>query len=410
MKKNFVTGFISGAIAFTMVGAFAANMVTTPNTYPVKLDGKDVSIEGYNVDDYTYFKLRDISDAVGGFDVDFKDDTIVLTSQKNGLSIKEEGMFSSGGTVTEPIDGKFDETTNWLDGTRAGNTAHVDHANVLYQIPENETGLPMVFLHGYGQSRMGWMTTPDGREGWSTSFLRKGHSVFLVDQPRRGEAGSTTAMTNDGIDTWSAESKEYMPGDQAWYTHFRIGRVAPERYDGSQFPEGAQAQDQFFRQMTPNTGSFDMAVNVAAMDEVMKDVKAKTGKKSVYVTHSQGGRVGWDVDTENVAAIVAIEPGGTPEIGSEQYKKFLDAKIPMIIYFGDYIDNGPDDIQSTGFWKSVRDGAVAFAEQYNKDGGNCTVINLPDIGMKGNSHFMFQEKNSEEIAAHIENWIKENVK
>ena len=401
MKKNFITGFISGAVAFTMVGAFAANMVTTPNTYPVQLDGKNVNIEGYNVDDYTYFKLRDISDAVGGFDVDFKDDTIVLTSQKNGLSIKEEGMFSSGGTVTEPIDGKFDETTNWLDGTRAGNTAHVDHANVLYQIPENETGLPMVFLHGYGQSRMGWMTTPDGREGWSTSFLRKGHSVFLVDQPRSGEAGSTTAMTNDGIDTWSAESKEYMPGDQAWYTHFRIGRVAPERYDGSQFPAGAEAQDQFFRQMTPNTGSFDMAVNVAAMDEVMKDVKAKTGKKSVYVTHSQGGRVGWDVDTENVAAIVAIEPGGTPEIGSEQYKKFLDAKIPMIIYFGDYIDNGPDDIQSTGFWKSVRDGAVVFAEQYNKDGGNCTVINLPDIGITGTSPFMFQEMNSDELASHV---------
>ncbi len=410
MKKNFITGFISGAIAFTMVGAFAANMVTAPNTYPVQFDGKNVSIEGYNIDDYSYFKLRDISKIVGGFGVDFKDDTIVLTSENRGLTIKDEGMFSSGGTVTEPIEGEFDATTNWLDSTRKGNTAHIDHANVLYQIPENETGLPMVFLHGYGQSRMGWMTTPDGREGWSTSFLRKGHSVFLVDQPRRGEAGSTAAMTNDGIDTWSAESKEYMPGDQAWYTHFRIGRTAPERYDGSQFPEGAEAQNQFFRQMTPNTGSFDMEVNVAAMNEVMKDVKAKTGKKSIYVTHSQGGRVGWDVDTENVAAIVAIEPGGTPEIGSEQYKKFLDAKIPMIIYFGDYIDNGPEDIQSTDFWKNVRDAAVAFADSYNKDGGNCTVINLPDIGMTGNSHFMFQEKNSEEIAQHVENWIKENVK
>ena len=244
-------------------------------------------------------------------------DTDAPAVDEDALQIADQGIFSSGGTVTEPVEGEYDETTNWLDSTRAGNTAHVDHANVLYQRPVNETGLPMVFLHGYGQSRMGWMTTPDGREGWSTSFLRKGHSVFLVDQPRRGEAGSTTAMTNDGIDTWSAESKEYMPGDQAWYTHFRIGRVAPERYDGSQFPEGAEAQDQFFRQMTPNTGSFDMAVNVAAMDEVMKDVKAKTGKKSVYVTHSQGGRVGWDVGTENVAAIVAIEPGGTPEIGSE---------------------------------------------------------------------------------------------
>ena len=411
MKRNFVTGFIAGAVIFGMAGALAADLIATPNEFPITFDGNSANIEGYNIEDYTYFKLRDISDTVGGFDVDFKDDTIALSSKaSNALAIAEEGMFSSGGTVTEPVEGEFDETTNWLDGTRAGNTAHVDHANVLYQIPENETGLPMVFLHGYGQSRMGWMTTPDGREGWSTSFLRKGHSVFLVDQPRRGEAGATTAMTNDDIDTWSAESKEYMPGDQAWYTHFRIGRVAPERYEGSQFPEGEEAQDQFFRQMTPNTGSFDMAVNTAAMDEVMKDVKEKTGKKSIYVTHSQGGAVGWNVDTENIAAIVAIEPGGTPEIGSDQYKKFLDTKIPMVIYFGDYIDNGPEDIQSTGFWKSVRDGAVAFAEQYNADGGNCTVINLPDIGITGNSHFMFQEKNSEEIASHIENWIKENVK
>ena len=331
-------------------------------------------------------------------------------ADESALQIANQGMFSSGGTVTEPVEGEFDSTTNWLDLTRAGNTAHVDHANVLYQIPENETGLPMVFLHGYGQSRMGWMTTPDGREGWSTSFLKKGHSVFLVDQPRRGEAGSTTAMTNDSIDTWSAESKEYMPGDQAWYTHFRIGRVAPERYEGSQFPEGEEAQNQFFRQMTPNTGSFDMAVNAAAMDEVMNDVYEMTGKKSIYVTHSQGGAVGWEVNPEHVAAIVAIEPGGTPEIGSEQYNKFLEADIPIVIYFGDYIDNGPEDIQSTAFWKGIRDTAVEFAESYNADGGNCTVINLPDIGITGNSHFMFQELNSEEIAAHVENWIQENVK
>lgn len=61
-------------------------------------------------------------------------------------------------------------------------------------------------------------------------------------------------MSTDGfLDVWSEDSKEYKPGDQAWYTHFRIGRVAPERYEGSQFPEGDEAQDQFFRQMTPNT-------------------------------------------------------------------------------------------------------------------------------------------------------------
>lgn len=326
---------------------------------------------------------------------------------EGALVIARQGMFSSGGTVTEPVEGEFDETTNWLDLTRAGNTAHVDHANVLYQIPANGNGNPIVYLHGYGQSRMGWMTTPDGREGWSDIFLKNGHSAFLVDQPRRGEAGSTAAMTADNIDTWSEDSKEYMPGDQAWYTHFRIGRVAPERYEGSQFPEGEEAQNQFFRQMTPNTGSYDEAVDAAALGEVMNDVYEMTGDKAIYITHSQGGRVAWSTPMEHVSAIVAIEPGGTPEIGSENYQKLLDAEISIVIYFGDYIDNGPQDIQSTGFWKDVKDAAFEFAEAYNADGGDCTVVDLPKEGITGNSHFMFQEMNNQEIAEHIESWLAE---
>jgi pimeloyl-ACP methyl ester carboxylesterase len=329
---------------------------------------------------------------------------------EGALVIVKQGMFSSGGTVTEAVEGEYDAATNWLDTTRAGNTAHVDHANVLYEIPADDNGMPMVYLHGYGQSRMGWMTTPDGRDGWSTIFMKMGYPAFLVDQPRRGEAGSTASMTADGfLDAWSEESKDYKPGDQAWYTHFRIGRVAPELYEGSQFPTGEEAQDQFFRQMTPNTGSYDQAVDAAALSEVLADVKDMTGNKSIFITHSQGGAVGWDVDVENMAAIVAIEPGGTPEIGSEQYNKLLQANIPIAIYFGDYIDNGPEDILSTSFWAGVRDAAVAFAEQYNADGGNCTVYNLPDEGITGNSHFMFQELNNDVIAQHIDNWIKANV-
>lgn len=325
------------------------------------------------------------------------------------LSIAEQGMFSAGGTVTEPVEGEYDPTTNWLDTERPGNTAHVDHANVLYQIPENDNGNPIVYLHGYGQSRMGWMTTPDGRDGWATMFLRNGHSAFLVDQPGRGEAGAQVSMSTDGfLDVWSEDSKEYKPGDQAWYTHFRIGRVAPERYEGSQFPEGEEAQDQFFRQMTPNTGNFNQATAAAALGEVMAEVKERTGNKSIFITHSQGGAVGWDVPVENISAIAAIEPGGTPEVDSEQYNRLLEAKIPITIYFGDYIDNGPEDIQSTEFWKGVRDGALAFAEAYNAAGGDCTVVDLPKEGITGNSHFMFQEMNNDVIAEHIENWLGEH--
>lgn len=322
------------------------------------------------------------------------------------LSIARQGVFASGGTVTDPVPGTYDPTTNWQSLTREGNTAHVDHASVLYQIPSKERRSPMVFLHGYGQTRTGWMTTPDGREGWSDMALRNNRSVFLVDQPRRGEAASTVRMTEDALDIVSGDPKAYLPGDQAWYTHFRIGRVAPERYAGSQFPAGEEAQNQFFRQMTPNAGSYDERLFGSVLGEVLADVRKMTDQKVVYVTHSQGGRVGWQTDTANMAALVAIEPGGTPEVGSETYRKFVDAKIPMVIIFGDNIDNGPTDIQSTAFWKAVRDQALDFARHYNADGAYAEVWDLPKMGMTGNSHFLFQEMNNRQIYDLVEGWLR----
>ena len=325
--------------------------------------------------------------------------SMALLSPAHAISIAKQGVFSSGGTVTAPISGDFNAAENWLDFSRAGNTSHVDHANTFYQIPEGETKSPIVYLHGYGQSRIGWQSTPDGREGWSDIFLKKGRAAFLVDQPRRGAAGSTVSIVNNEQDT-RANGTEYNPGDQAWYTHFRIGRGTPNRYNGSQFPAGEEALNQFLRQMTVNTGNYDVVVMGNALSAVLSDVRRMTGKKAVYLTHSQGGRVGWQTDT--------IEPGFAPEVGSETYKKFVAAKIPMIFYFGDYIENGPKDIKSTAFWKSVLDQCRDFAKHYNEDGGDATVIYLPDEGIIGNSHFMFQELNNQEIAAHIEAWLEKH--
>lgn len=72
---------------------------------------------------------------------------------------------------------------------------------------------------------------------------------------------------------------------------------------------------------------------------------------------------------------------------------------------GDYIDNGPKDIMSTGFWRKVRNQAQDFARRYNADGGDATVIDLPRLGITGNSHFMFQETNNTVIADHLEKWL-----
>ena len=94
------------------------------------------------------------------------------------LAIARQGVFSSGGRVTDPLPGDYDPTLNWLDPERKGTTAHVDHANTFFQIPADAAGAPVVFLHGYGQTRTGWQSTPDGRPGWSDFFLRLQDSLL----------------------------------------------------------------------------------------------------------------------------------------------------------------------------------------------------------------------------------------
>lgn len=98
------------------------------------------------------------------------------------ITIADQGSFAVGGTVL-------------VDS--AGHQYHGDHAYVFYQKPVNAKEYPLVFAHGVGQFSKTWETTPDGREGFQTIFLRKGFSTYLVDQPRRGNAGrSTETVTN----------------------------------------------------------------------------------------------------------------------------------------------------------------------------------------------------------------------
>lgn len=329
-----------------------------------------------------------------------------LAFAKENVEIKEMGVFSSGGIVRSS-EGTFNPENQW-EASGAGQTAHVDHANVLYVLPAKETGLPMVFLHGYGQSRMGWMTTPDGRAGWSDYFLRHGHSIFLVDEPHRGEAGATSIA--------GVISDKTL--DQRWYTQFRIGRWIDGKSvvnPGSQFPNDAKSVDQFFRQMTPDTGmKSDMGMDFAgdlvakALAATVDEVFARTGKKSVLVTHSQGGGPGWQVAllTKNVAAIVAVEPGGAPPADSEATKAIIAQRIPVTFYFGDYIDNGDPKIMATAMWQRMRESCYAFSKAVVAAGGDSTVVDLPKIGIKGNDHFLFQDLNSDQIAGHLNDWLK----
>src|SRR6056300_908234 len=121
-------------------------------------------------------------------------DKKVVLEENNVIEIREQGSFAVGGEVIQSP-GTFDPVAhgffNPTNQNTEGQTLHGDHATVFYQIPTQTKELPMVFWHGYGQSMRTWQTTPDGREGFQTIFLRKGFPIYLLDQPRRGFAGQS---------------------------------------------------------------------------------------------------------------------------------------------------------------------------------------------------------------------------
>ena len=173
------------------------------------------------------------------------------------LQIQEQASFLVGGkTITNP--GKFDP----YKPTPEGQSFSGDHAYVFYQVPVKARKYPLILWHGFGQFSKTWETTPDGREGYQNIFLRRRFSVYVIDQPRRGDAGRS--MVEATI--------KPTPDEQNWFGAFRIG-IWPNYFPGVQFSRDPEALNQYFRQMTPNIGPFDLEVVTDAGAELLE----KTG-------------------------------------------------------------------------------------------------------------------------------------
>ena len=53
-----------------------------------------------------------------------------------------------------------------------------------------------MLVHGSNHTGMTYETTPDGREGWATWFVRQGHPVYVVDHSGRGRSGFNPTPVN----------------------------------------------------------------------------------------------------------------------------------------------------------------------------------------------------------------------
>lgn len=271
---------------------------------------------------------------------------------------------------------------------------HIEQAYVQYFVPEDiRFGLPLVLLHGGGFSGTMWERTPDDREGWLQAFLRRGFVVNVVDNVERGRAGWCPFP-----EAWP-EAPILRSAQEAW-TLFRFGSPFSESdlpaqglpFEGLRFPIARVAE--LLMQGVPRwPGNNDIAV--AGLRAVLERVGP-----CVLLAHSHGAEIAFRAASaapDMVRAVIAIEPSG---FATGLTEGSVAGRSHLFIY-GDYISTSP-------LWVGLVDRAKAFCQDVESTGGDVTWWSLPDLDIRGNSHMLMMDDNSDLIAHRIADWLLAN--
>ena len=341
------------------------------------------------------------------------------------ITIAKQGSFFVGGTqITTP--GAFDPH----HPTGPGAIYYIDHMYMQFQTPVNSRQYPIVMTHGTNQTAKTFESTPDGRDGFQTIFLRRGFTVYLNDHPRRARAGfpSFNGTLGNLAGKQIVPDNTTRPSAQSAFVSWRLGPEYPNFYPNTQYPK--DYLEQFLRQSIPNVGDYNMPEQFPEIvTSAFVALLEKIGP-AIMMPHSMSGPYAMlaALRTPNVKAIYGYEPAAyvypqgepRPEIrlsdGSEfrtdtyvvplgEFQKLT--KIPICIVYADNIPTTPDPIAS----RDNRRGQVAAAKMFvaalKRHGGDATFLSLPEIGIHGNGHFMFFDRNNIQIADLASQWLRE---
>lgn len=318
------------------------------------------------------------------------------------MTLEDEGsFFVNGKVVTSDFPG-----ASLITGPSPPGRIVVNQMYVHYRIPANKRGLPVVMVHGSTHTGMTYETTPDGREGWATYFVRKGTPVYVVDQAGRGRSGFDPTAINRMRDQ-PGGNPSTLPTlllgshERAW-PNFRFGPKYPEPYPGLQFP--LEALDQYLMQLVPNTettlaGVGDNTVNALAA------LLDKIGP-AIVIVHSQSGVIGLDVVKKRpqlVKALVTVE-GGCDNFSAADIPSAY-AKVPVLSVWGDFSVGAKGTVNGDG----RRNACLAAVNAIKSAGGRAELILLPERDIKGNSHMMMMDKNNLQVADVIIQWLSANA-
>ncbi len=262
-------------------------------------------------------------------------------------------------------------------------------------------------VHGAGLTGMSWETTPDGREGWGTYFTRRGFKTYVVDFPGRGRAGIDPTPLNSAKFNNNAAAQPSLSrtGVEAAWTTFRFGPTYLTPFPGVQAPEvnlngtvNNDAVNQFSSQGVPNGEATLTPAAATTIPAAIIELLKKTGP-AILMVHSQAGSFADTVVSlrpDLVKMMIHVESNcGTAALTATQLNAYR--QIPTVLYVhGDNVIGNP---ASTGQPRLTN--CTAYNSQINANGGHSSLVQLPDVGIKGNDHMLMQDRNNLTVADFI---------
>ena len=316
------------------------------------------------------------------------------TAQDTGpITLERFGSFHVGGRLVDISGQKIREYMPTIGGMvnriDPNGRYMVGQMYAQFMIPARQRGAaPLLLWHGAYLTGVTYETTPDGRDGWDHFFVRRGWPTYVSDAVERGRSG--WAMTPEIF-----QEPVFLTLQNPW-ERFRIGDgpgsfARGTTLPGSQFPSEPGNYQNFMRQVVPRFLNTDDDVKSAYIK-----LLERVGP-SVVVAHSQGGAFAWQVAQmrpDLVRALVLIEPAGTGD--TAQAAKLKD--IPQLVVYGDYVDADPR-------WSVIRTNVRRFAASVREAGGAVDDIDLPAKGIRGNSHMLMMDRNGDQVAQLVQDWL-----
>ncbi|KAF2402857.1 alpha/beta-hydrolase [Trichodelitschia bisporula] len=344
----------------------------------------------------------------------------------------------------------------YVGGNYQYNTALSSDIWVNAMYVEKLTGLggvwrpyPIVLFTAGVPSGAGWLNTPDGRKGWASYFLDNGYQVYIVDQTGMGRGGQ-----ND-IASWPLKLATTVKITENAYTAPELINPYPQSQNHTQWPgngtQGDPAFDALVKSMIPIT------TNVVLQETTMRAAGCALLNligPAFTISHSIGSTYPLLMSDECPTLLkgnINLEPGNipfqsyvgnstVPAVGRTTSRPWgltntpigysptvtTPSEINTVTVGNDTAALRSCIMQASPIHTLPNVAKVPYVlltgsasphitydhcmvNYLNQAGVSTTWIKLGDVGIKGNAHFMFLEKNNMEIAAVVSKWISSIV-